>query len=126
MLRRLLGGVSVLALLLGPTAVPAHAAPILAPTLTISADPAVLDPDHPTATYHLAWAKTDTRGNFSKKVKAYGSGYYAVVFRGGPDTFATGTDGKAYVRTYRVAADGNSAIMPSGWLPPRVVAGHWR
>ncbi|MCW2938922.1 MAG: hypothetical protein JWN00_1907 [Actinomycetia bacterium] len=76
--------------------------------------------------YHLAWAKTDTHGNFSKKVKAYGSGYYAVVFRGGSDTFATGTDGKAYVRTYRVAADGNSAIMPSGWLPPRVVAGHWR
>lgn len=72
--------------------------------------------------YHLAWAKTDTHGNFSKGVKAYGSGYYAVVFHGGSDTFATGTDGKAYVRTYSMMADGNSAIMSSGWLPPKIVA----
>ncbi|MEV5754424.1 hypothetical protein AB0L00_41985 [Actinoallomurus sp. NPDC052308] len=67
--------------------------------------------------YHLAWAKTDKRGKFSKKVKAYGSGYYAVVFYGGSGTFSTGTDGKTYVRA--TGADG--AITLSGLLPGKVV-----
>ncbi|MCP2340412.1 hypothetical protein [Actinomadura rupiterrae] len=69
--------------------------------------------------YHLAWAKTDRYGRFSKKVKAYGSGYYAVVFRGGPDTFADWTSGKDYVRTYAVPTEG--AIIPTRPDLPTVV-----
>jgi hypothetical protein len=71
--------------------------------------------------YHLAWAKTNAHGTFSKKVKAYGSGYYAVVFRGGPDTFATGTNGKSYVRTYAMAAAVNSAAIASDSILPKIV-----
>lgn len=70
--------------------------------------------------YHLAWAKTDAHGNFSKRVKAYGSGYYAVLFRGGPDTFATWTNGKTYVRTYS-ATGTPAALSQSTPLPPAVV-----
>ncbi|MCO6000011.1 hypothetical protein [Actinoallomurus rhizosphaericola] len=69
--------------------------------------------------YHLAWAKTDKHGKFSKKVKAYGSGYYAVVFYGGSDTFSTGTDGKAYVRA--TGAEANSVITLPGRLPAKPV-----
>jgi hypothetical protein len=51
MRRIILGGLGILGLLLGPIAVPAHADTIkLKPTITISADPGVLDPEHPTAT----------------------------------------------------------------------------
>ncbi|MCW2917204.1 MAG: hypothetical protein JWN52_5272 [Actinomycetia bacterium] len=59
--------------------------------------------------YHLAWAKTDRYGRFSKSVKAYGSGYYAVEFRGGSDTFATWTDGKNYAPTARTSSGRSSA-----------------
>src|SRR5947208_9564609 len=29
--------------------------------------------------YHLAWVTTDKNGRFTKKVKAYGSGYYQLI-----------------------------------------------
>lgn len=72
--------------------------------------------------YHLAWAKTDKHGRFSKKVKAYGSGYYAVIFRGGSDTFADWTTSKNYVRAYAVPAD--DAITPSRPGVPKVATTH--
>lgn len=50
--------------------------------------------------YHLAWAKTTSKGKFSKKVRAYGSGYYAAVFEGGSGTFASASSNTPYVKTY--------------------------
>ncbi|MEV5710823.1 hypothetical protein [Actinoallomurus sp. NPDC052274] len=49
--------------------------------------------------YHLAWAKTNSKGKFSKKVRAYGSGYYAAVFEGGSGTFASDSANSPYVKT---------------------------
>jgi len=66
--------------------------------------------------YHLAWATTDKYGRFKVHVKAHGSGYYQVIFWGGPDTFADWTNGKAYVRTYAAPAD--AAITPTRPTPP--------
>ncbi|MEV5753973.1 carboxypeptidase-like regulatory domain-containing protein [Actinoallomurus sp. NPDC052308] len=71
--------------------------------------------------YHLAWGKTDKYGRFSKKVKAHGSGYYQVIFRGGADTFADWTDGKAYVRTSALGA--YTAITPDRPTPPAPITG---
>lgn len=53
--------------------------------------------------YHLAWAKTDRRGRYNKKVPAYSDGYYASIFYGSPDTWAVGSPNAAYVDTYMTA-----------------------
>jgi len=58
--------------------------------------------------YHLAWTKTDRKGRFSKKVKAYGDGYYAAVFEGTKDTWAVGSSNTPYVNTYGVSGPGSS------------------
>ncbi|MCO6005220.1 hypothetical protein NE236_09505 [Actinoallomurus purpureus] len=71
--------------------------------------------------YHLAWAKTNSKGNFTKKVKAYGKGYYAAVFRGGKGTFATGSSNTPYVKTYGIGGGSIAAQAAPGpvvnWTP---------
>ncbi|MFG1997668.1 hypothetical protein ACGFNU_00805 [Spirillospora sp. NPDC048911] len=53
-------------------------------------------------TWYLAgWAKTNSKGRFSKKVRAYGDGYFAAEFTGGSGTFASGSPNIRYVNTYK-------------------------
>ncbi|MFI0449300.1 hypothetical protein [Actinomadura sp. 6N118] len=53
-------------------------------------------------TWYLAgWAKTNSKGRFSKKVRAYGDGYFAAEFTGGKGTFASGSPNIRYVNTYK-------------------------
>jgi hypothetical protein len=47
--------------------------------------------------YLLAKTKTNAQGRFSKKIEAYGSGSYQVIFAGGSGTFASGSP-TAYVK----------------------------
>ncbi|MBW8482114.1 carboxypeptidase-like regulatory domain-containing protein [Actinomadura parmotrematis] len=56
--------------------------------------------------YHLAWAKTDKKGRFSRKAKAYGDGYIAVQFLGGKDTWSVGSPNLAGINTYALTATG--------------------
>ncbi|GAA0352181.1 hypothetical protein NE235_32490 [Actinoallomurus spadix] len=67
--------------------------------------------------YHLAWAKTNGKGKFSKKVRAYGKGYYAAEFEGGSGTFASESSNTPYVKTY--GRTGGSVIAQA--LPGPVV-----
>ncbi|MCP2340612.1 carboxypeptidase-like regulatory domain-containing protein [Actinomadura rupiterrae] len=57
--------------------------------------------------YHVKWVKTDKKGHFSAKVRAYGDGYFAAVFGGTSDTWAAGTPNDRYVNTYAIPAPGN-------------------
>ncbi|RFU43434.1 carboxypeptidase regulatory-like domain-containing protein [Actinomadura logoneensis] len=56
--------------------------------------------------YHVKWVKTDRKGHYSAKVRAYGDGYFAAVFGGTSDTWAAGTPNDRYVNTYAVPAPG--------------------
>ncbi|MEV0398847.1 hypothetical protein [Actinoallomurus sp. NPDC050550] len=71
--------------------------------------------------YHLAWAKTNSKGYFSKKVHAYGSGYYGAIFEGGSGTFATASDNTPYVKTYGIGGGSVAAQTVPGpivnWTP---------
>ncbi|WP_433172671.1 hypothetical protein [Actinoallomurus sp. CA-150999] len=71
--------------------------------------------------YHLKWTKTNSKGYFKQKVHAYGSGYYAVLFAGGKDTFATSSDNTPYVKTYGIGGGSVAAQAAPGpvvtWTP---------
>ncbi|MFC5187180.1 carboxypeptidase-like regulatory domain-containing protein [Actinomadura harenae] len=56
--------------------------------------------------YHVKWVKTDRKGHYSAKVRAYGDGYFAAVFAGTSDTWAAGTPNDRYVNTYAVPSPG--------------------
>ncbi|MEV4251629.1 carboxypeptidase-like regulatory domain-containing protein [Spirillospora sp. NPDC049652] len=56
--------------------------------------------------YHVKWVKTDRKGHYSAKVRAYGDGYFAAVFAGTGDTWAAGTPNDRYVNTYAVPSPG--------------------
>jgi 5-hydroxyisourate hydrolase-like protein (transthyretin family) len=61
--------------------------------------------------YHLAWAKTDSRGRFSANVHYYGSGSYSVIFQGSADTWSTWIPQGVYVRS--VSASALQAPVPA-------------
>ncbi|MEV5573592.1 Ig-like domain-containing protein [Spirillospora sp. NPDC052269] len=56
--------------------------------------------------YHVKWVKTDRKGHYSAKVRAYGDGYFAAVFAGTSDTWSAGTPNDRYVNTYAVPSPG--------------------
>ncbi|WP_026412430.1 Ig-like domain-containing protein [Actinomadura oligospora] len=56
--------------------------------------------------YHVKWVKTDRKGHYSAKVRAYGDGYFAAVFAGTSDTWAAGTPNDRYVNTYAIPSPG--------------------
>lgn len=56
--------------------------------------------------YHVKWVKTDRKGHYSAKVRAYGDGYFAAIFAGSSDTWAAGTPNDRYVNTYAVPSPG--------------------
>jgi hypothetical protein len=49
--------------------------------------------------YLIGHAKTNSKGQFSKKVKHYGKGYYVVLFQGTSTTWASSTAKSIYVRS---------------------------
>ncbi|KAB2344809.1 Ig-like domain-containing protein [Actinomadura rudentiformis] len=67
--------------------------------------------------YHLAWAKTDRKGRFSKKVRAYGDGYYAALFHGAANFWATGSPNDKYVDTYGLPGSQRQAGVQSFLTP---------
>ncbi|GAA2622258.1 hypothetical protein SMC26_32790 [Actinomadura fulvescens] len=67
--------------------------------------------------YHLAWAKTDRKGRFSKKVRAYGDGYYASIFHGAPYVWASGSPNDKYVDTYGLPGSQRQAGIQSFLTP---------
>ncbi|MFG1998045.1 hypothetical protein ACGFNU_02720 [Spirillospora sp. NPDC048911] len=67
--------------------------------------------------YHLAWAKTDRKGRFSKKVRAYGDGYYAALFHGSQYHWATSTPNDKYVDTYGLPGTQRQAGVQSFLTP---------
>ncbi|GAA2612247.1 Ig-like domain-containing protein [Actinomadura fulvescens] len=71
--------------------------------------------------YHAKWVKTDRKGRYSAKVRAYGDSYFAAIFAGTRDTWATGTLNDRYVDTYAVPAP----QRPSG-PPPVITVQPWR
>jgi len=65
--------------------------------------------------YLIGHAKTNSKGQFSTKVKHYGKGYYAVLFRGTTGTWASSTAKTIYVRSAPAApALTLSSALPGG------------
>ncbi|POM26064.1 Nickel uptake substrate-specific transmembrane region [Actinomadura rubteroloni] len=62
--------------------------------------------------YHVKWVKTDSKGRYKAKVRAYGNGYFAATFAGTSDTWAAGTPNDARVTTYAVPSPGGRSGPP--------------
>ncbi|WP_131737247.1 hypothetical protein [Actinomadura roseirufa] len=62
--------------------------------------------------YHVKWVKTDSKGRYKAKVRAYGNGYFAATFAGTSDTWATSTPNDARVTTYALPSPGSRSGPP--------------
>ncbi|MEV3921307.1 hypothetical protein [Actinomadura coerulea] len=62
--------------------------------------------------YHVKWVKTNSKGRYTAKVRAYGDGYFAATFAGTSDTWAAGTPNDRYVNTYAVPSPGGRSGPP--------------
>ncbi|WP_173097583.1 hypothetical protein [Actinomadura verrucosospora] len=62
--------------------------------------------------YHVKWVKTDSKGRYTAKVRAYGDGYFAATFAGTSDTWAAGTPSDTHVTTYAVPSPGGRSGPP--------------
>ncbi|GAA1565033.1 hypothetical protein GCM10009678_55080 [Actinomadura kijaniata] len=61
--------------------------------------------------YHAGWATTDGKGRYTRKLRAYGDGYFAAVFAGTSDTWASETPNDGYVNTYSLRGPGDASPL---------------